>query len=133
MAVTTATTSDVSQALAMALADVAGLRVVWYVADTSRPPVCIVGQPRIDYTDNLGGFCRATWDYPLTIITIRNSERDAQAELSRLVSEVAQALDVAQVDGIAEISPQRADPVPGGVSVNGQDLPAYELRVLVRA
>ena len=131
MAVTTASTSDVSQALAMALADVPGLRVVWYVADTARPPVCIVGLPTIDYIDTQSGFCRATWDYPLTIVAMRNNDREAQSELSRFVSDVSLALDAAEPPGVFEITPTEARPI--SVNVNGQDLPAYELRVRVRA
>ena len=82
-----------AQVLAEALAGIAGLRVEPYVSDKSRPPVCIIGQPSIDWTDPESGFCWATWDFPLLLVTARNQDRSAQSELSRLVRDVANALN----------------------------------------
>lgn len=132
MSTTTATTRDVSEALAVSLADVEGLRVSWYVADTARPPVAIIGQPTIDYSDQASGFCAASWDYPVTIVVSRNNDREAQDALSRFVNDVALALDEAvPTSPVQLIAPLEARPIT--VNVAGQDVPAYELRVLVRA
>jgi hypothetical protein len=95
MAVTEAQTADVAQVLAEILGGVEGLRTSWWLADNSRPPVAILGQPSIDYVDPESPFCFATWDFPVVIVVNRGSgggERDAQRELSRLVSACALAL-----------------------------------------
>jgi hypothetical protein len=131
MAVTDATTLDVSLVLSAALADIQGLRVMAYVADASRPPVAIIGQPAIDWADPEAGFCWATWEYPITIITARNSDKEAQAELARLVRDVANALKGPEPAGVFSIQPLDARPTTATIS--GQELPAYVVRVQVRA
>jgi len=130
VAVTTKAGADVAQALQAALSGVEGLRVSWYVADTARPPIAIIAQPTIDYTDQSAGFCAASWDFPITIIVSRNGDREAQLALSRLVSEIAQALQEDATPGVF-IAPISARPL--AVNLAGQDVPAYELRALVRA
>lgn len=131
MAVTTRSTVDVATALSAELEAIDGLRVSWYVADTARPPIAIIAQPTIDYTDQTAGFCSASWDFPITIVVSRNADRDAQTELSRLVSEIAQALQAATPPGIFDIQPTIARPI--AVTLAGAELPAYELRATVRA
>jgi hypothetical protein len=132
MAVTAAQSVDVSQALATLLADVDGLRVEWYVADKSRPPVAVIGLPYIDWQDPDSGFCWATFEVPITIITARSNDRDAQVELSRLVRDVANALNTpGVVPGIFSID--LLDARSGTASIAGQELPAYNMRVRVRA
>lgn len=131
MATTTKQTVGVSQALADLLADVDGLRTYWYVSDTVRAPACVIGQPVLDFTDSTGGFCAAVWDYPLTVVVARASDRDAQTTMSRLLLEIVAALDV-EVDGVFSIEAVDARPAPG-VVVSGQELPAYLLNIRVRA
>lgn len=133
MAVTTRQTVDVSLVLAEALAGVEGLRVEWYISDKARPPVAVIGQPSIDWQDPESGFCWATWEYPVLLVTARTSERDAQVELSRLVRDTAGALDNFPTagTGVEFISP--LDARPAIATISGQELPAYNLRVQVRA
>lgn len=116
--------------LAMALAEVTGLRVQEFVADASRPPVAVIGQPDVDWTDPETGWCMANWEFPITLIVARNSDREAQAQLSRLVAECGQALQTFQVAGVFI---QPLDARPTVATISGQDLPAYLLRVQVRA
>jgi hypothetical protein len=130
MAVTTARLGDVAAILAGVLEVVPGLRTYAHVPDTFRPPGAVVGLPTIDYADSSAGFCSASHDFPVTLIVSRSNDREAQAELSRLLAEVVSALDVANVAGVT-IRPQTATPTTA--SVGGQDLPAYSLRVLVHA
>lgn len=131
MAVTTAATVDVSQALSACLAGVDGLRVDWFISDKSRPPCAIIGLPTIIWNDPESTFCWASWEYPISVVTARNSEREAQQELSRLVREVAAALSGPTPEGVFDI--QLLDARPNTVSISGQELPAYLVRVQVRA
>lgn len=131
MAVTTAQTIDVARVLAEALGDVDGLRVEWYPADKARPPVALVALAEIDYQDPEAGFCHATYTFPVTIVTARNNDRDTVTELYRLVGEVALALEHADGTGVFDISPLDARPTT--VTINGQELPAYTVRVQVHA
>jgi len=88
--------------------------------------------PTIDYADTGGTFCRSVWTYPLLVIVARNQDTQAQADLSAFVNQVALALEDAEPPaGIASIEPQVA--LPSSVLISGQELPAYTLRVLVRA
>jgi hypothetical protein len=130
MAVTTAQTVDISQALAGLLENVDGLRTYWHVSDATRPPACVIGLPSIDWLDQASGFCRATWTFPLTLVVTRNNDRDAQLQLSRLVMEIANALKP-DVPGIFSIEPQDARPTT--VTVSGVDQPGYQISVRVRA
>lgn len=131
MAVTTAQTVDVAQALAVLLADVDGLRVEAYVSDKSRPPVAVIALPTITWNDPGAGFCWASWEFPIAIITARNNDRDAQTELSRLVRDVANALNHSPVEGVQDI--QLLDANPTTATIAGQELPGYTLRVRVLA
>jgi hypothetical protein len=131
VSVTKAQTADVAQALADAIGTVEGLRVTWYIADNSRPPCAVIAQPTIDYADPEVPFCQASWEFPVVIVVNRSQDAAAQRELSRFVSEVANALNEAQPDGIFSIEPLTARPTT--VSLAGLDVPAYELRVRVRA
>jgi hypothetical protein len=132
MAVTEAQTVDVSQVVASMLAGVDGLRTDWYVSDASRPPVAVIGLPYINWADPSSTFCWAVWEYPVTVATARNNDRDAQLELSRLVRDVAVALDGPTPPGVFDVTllDARYDP---NFSISGQALPAYLVRVQVRA
>lgn len=131
MAVTAVRLGDLSKSLATMLEAIEGLRVYSFVPDNFRPPGVIVALPAIDFRDNQSGFCRATWTFPLSLIVPRNSEREAQDALSRLLSDIVVALDADPPDGIFSVEPM--DALTTSISVNGQDLPAYNLRVAVRA
>lgn len=130
MAGTASQTIDVTQVVASVLSDIEGLRAYWYVADVVRPPAAVVGQPDIDYADNQSGFCSATWTVPLTVVTSRTNDRDAQVEMSRLLSEIVAALG-ADVPDVFDIQPLDARPIT--VAVQGQDMPGYLLNIRVRA
>ena len=131
MAVTTAQTTDVAQALAGLLGGVSGLRVEPYISDKSRPPVAVIALPSITWDDPEAGFCWAAWEFPITVITARNQDRDAQTELSRLVRDVALALAHAPAPGIQDI--QLLDARPTTATIAGQELPGYTVRVKVLA
>ncbi len=104
----------------------------WWVSDASRPPVAIIAQPSIDYADTDAPFCFASWTFGIAIVVNRSNDREAQRELSRLVNEVALAIDTADAPaGVFDIA--ALDARPSVVSIAGTDLPAYELRVRVRA
>lgn len=131
MAVSTAQTVDIAQVLAGALVGVDGLRIEPYVSDKSRPPVAVIGLPFIDFQDSASGFCFARWEFPITIVTARNQDRDAQSELSRLVRDVANALTGPTPEGVFDI--QLLDARPATAAISGIELPAYNVRVQVRA
>jgi len=131
MAVTTAQTVDVAQALAVLLEGIGGLRVEPYVSDKSRPPVAVIALPRLRFDDPEAGFCFAAWEFPITIITARNQDRSAQEELSRLVRDVCNALMHPPAAGIGDVAPIAADPTTATIA--GQELPAYIVRVRVLA
>ena len=133
MAVTTVQTVDVSLVLAQALASVEGLRVEWFAADKSRPPVAVIGQPTIDWQDPASGFCWATWEFPVLLVTARNSDREAQLELSRLVRDVANAINDYPLAGTGVAFIAALDARPTIATISGQELPGYNLRVQVRA
>lgn len=133
MVVTTASTTDVSQVLSACLADISGLRVESYVADKARPPVAVIGLPIIDWTDPESAFCWASWEYPITVITSRANDKEAQAELARFVRDIANALDTADLAGTGVFSIQPLDARPAIATINGQELPAYNVRIQVRA
>jgi hypothetical protein len=132
MATTTAQTTDVAGVLSGLIESVEDLRVYPYVADTVRPPAAVIGQPELDFTDQSAGFCRAIWLFPVTLITTRTNERTAQAEMSKLLLDVVTALGGDAPDGVASIEPLSARPL-SGVAVNGQELPAYQLNIRIRA
>jgi hypothetical protein len=129
MAVTSAQTVDVAAELARLLRTT-DLRVHEYVVDTARPPCIVLGQPTIDFADPASGFCLATWDYPVNVITARTDPVAAQREMSQMLLDVVTALG-ADVPGVFAIEPQ--DARPQTVSVNGVELPSYVLAVRVRA
>lgn len=132
MPVPTSETVDVTKALTLVLESmVDGLRVEWGPLSTARPPVAVFGLPRIDWQDAAAGFCWGLFDVPLMIAVARSSEREAQLDLSRLVCEVANAFkNAGPIPGIFDIQPLAAEPTTA--NVNGQELPAYQLRVAVR-
>lgn len=130
MAVTTVQTTDITEVLAELLKSVDGLRAYPYVADNVRVPAAVISQPSIDFADQEASFCSATWVFPVHLVTMRNNERTAQQEMSKLIIEVVNALKT-DVDGVFSVEPLDARPVP--VTVNGQDLPGYLLNVRIRA
>lgn len=130
MALSDSTITDTAELLASALRGIAGLRVYPHVADTFRPPGVVIGLPVVDYTDPLAGFCGATYDHSVVLIVARNNDREAQRELSRWLGLIVPALRDTATPGVS-IEPQSARPGPH--TVNGQELPGYTLRVLVRA
>jgi hypothetical protein len=132
MAGTTQQTTDVAAVLLGLITTVPGLRAYPYVADTVRPPAAVIGQPELDFTDVSSGFCRATFLFPVTLITTRSNERAAQAEMSKLLLDVVTALGGDAPDGVLSIEPLNARPL-SGVAVNGQELPAYQLTIRIRA
>jgi hypothetical protein len=132
MAVTTQQTTDVAGVLHGLIKSVEDLRVYPYVADTVRPPAAVIGQPTIDFTDADAGFCRASWLFPVILITTRSSERAAQAEMSKLLLDVVTSTKGDTPDWVLSVEPLDARPVPG-VAVNGQELPAYQLNIRIRA
>jgi len=131
MAVTTAQTVDVSQALAMLLGSVDGLRVEWYVSDRARVPCAVVSLPTLTFDDPDSGFCWALWDYSIALVTARSDPRAAQEELSRLVRDVVNALSHQAPEGIYDI--QMLSATPSTTTIAGQELPSYIVRCQVRA
>lgn len=132
MAMTTSTIADVSQVLAEVIGTVEGLRTAWYIADNSRPPCAVLSQPTITYDDPETPFCFGTYEYSVVIVVNRSSDRDAQSDLARFVSETARVLnDAVPPDGVFSIEPLSASPTT--VTLGGQELPAYQLRARVRA
>jgi hypothetical protein len=132
MATTTAQTTDVAAILHGLIESVEGLRVFPFVADTVRPPAAVIGQPTLDFQDQSGGFCKAVWLFPVIIITTRSNDKAAQAEMSKFLLAVVGSLDGDAPDGLLSVEPLSARPL-SGVAVNGQELPAYELSVRIRA
>jgi hypothetical protein len=121
---------DVAGVLAELLEDVPNLRVYAYVADSVRPPAAVVGQPTLDFNDPDSAFCAATWNFPITVMTTRSNDREAQSAMSRLLLDIVNALGE-PVPGILDIQPIDARPVP--VTVSGQELPGYLLNIRIRA
>lgn len=136
MVTTTAQTTDLAQVIVDAVAGIDGLRCYAYVADTVRTPAggaaLVVMQPTVDYTDQLAGFCSASWSFPLSLVTTRANEREAQAALSRYLQLVTSALSAAQSPpGVASVEP--IDARPTAVTVSGVDQPGYTINVRIRA
>lgn len=131
MAISDTTATDTAALLASILEPIDGLRVYAYVADTFRPPGVVIGLPRIDYADQSGGFCAAVYDHSLAVIVSRNSDRDAQRALAEWVARIVIALRDSTLTGAAGLEVLTAE--PGSHNVNGQELPGYTVRVLVRA
>ena len=130
MSTSTRQTTDIAGALQTMIETVPGLRVYPFIADTVRPPAAVIGQPSIDFTDQSGGFCRAVWTFQVTLVTTRANERAAQAEMSQLILDVVTALEGDAP--VLSVEPLEARPLTG-VTVNGQELPAYALTIRIRA
>lgn len=137
MATTGVTTGDLADEIARILATIPDLRVYAWVADTFRPPGVVIGQPDIDYADTGSGFCKASWQFPLTIVASRNQDRDAQRKLADIVTAIVTAIaDVELNDSVILSNTFSIEPltaVPITATVAGQDLPGYLLRVEIRA
>ena len=131
MAVTTTQTVDVTSALETLLNSVEGLRAYRYVADNVRVPAAVIAMPSVTFNDPDSGFHGARWEFPVSLIVSRNADRAAQDALARMLSEVAQAIWTTEVDGVYSIEATTA--VPVSITVSGQELPAYTLRVIARA
>jgi hypothetical protein len=131
MSVTKTRTRDVAAALSAALSNVTGLRVYSYVADTFRPPGVVIGSPERNYADDSAPFGLTAFTFPLALIHSRNTDRDAQEALDDFVDAVAVALDATQEPLLFSVEPQSAYAQP--ITVAGQELPGYVMRVLVRA
>ena len=106
-------------ALAGMLEPITDLRVYAYVADTFRPPGVVIAQPDVDFADGQSGYCRATWMYPLTIVVSRSNDREAQSDLSRLLLEVARALDSTPPPGVFSVEPLDGHPTTANVAGQG--------------
>lgn len=132
MSATTKQTTDIAKVLHDLIDAIPDVRSYAYVADTVRVPAAVIGQPELDFEDQSSGFCKATWTFPITLIVKRSNERTAQQDLSKLILDVVTALNGEAPDGVLSIEPMNARPLPG-VSVGGQELPAYQLNVRVRA
>jgi hypothetical protein len=131
MATTTTVGTDLAQMIAGALEGIGGLRVYWYVSDAVRPPAVVVAQPSVDYTDTLGGFCHATWTYPLTLVVTRNNDRQAQLDMAAYLQQVTSTLAAITGPDVYAVEPVEARPTT--VTVSGQELPGYAITVRVRA
>ena len=123
--------ADVAKVLANILGGIPKVRVHSYVADTTRVPAIVIGLPDVSWVDEDAGPCWATWTYPLTLVVARSNDRDAQADLSRLLDDTATALAKADPDELTTVEPLNA--TPATVTVAGQELPGYTLTVRVRA
>lgn len=135
MAVSTAQTTDVAQVLGDLLADVPDVRVYVYVADLTRVPsnggAVVISLPTIDWQDPESGFCWARWEFSLAVLTTRSSDRGAQQELSRLVRDVANALNGPVPAGVFSV--ELLDARPSTASIAAAEYPSYNVRVAVRA
>jgi hypothetical protein len=131
MATTTQQTTDVTAVLEQILTDVDGLRVYTQVLDTVRPPAVVIAQPGLVFNDFTAGFCAAIWTFGLTVIVSRNNDRAAQTAMSKYLLDIVAALNAADPDGVLSIEPESATPV--AITLSGQELPAYTIRVRVRA
>jgi hypothetical protein len=131
MAVSTLQATDLTAVLEEILKTVPDLRVYRYVVDSFRPPGAIVTLPTITYNDPEAGYCASTWEFGVSLIVSRTNDRAAQDALSRMVSEVAQAVDSARVDGL--VSLQMLTATPTMITVSGQESPAYNLVIQIRA
>jgi hypothetical protein len=131
MAVTTATTVDIASVLEQLLNEVEGLRAYRYISDAARVPCAIVSLPTITWNDPDSAFCSSSWAFGVSLVVSRANDRASQDALSRMVSEVAQVLDGAEVDGLFSVEMQTA--VPTTITMSGVESPAYNLSVLIRA
>ena len=123
--------ADVAKVLANILGGIPKVRVHSYVADTTRVPAIVIGLPDVSWVDEDAGPSWATWTYPLTLVVARSNDRDAQADLSRLLDDTATALAKADPDELTTVEP--VDGHPQIVNLAGADLPGYQLNVRVRA
>jgi hypothetical protein len=131
MAVGTAVGIDIASVLEELVGSVEGLRAYRYVADNFRPPGAVIALPTIDYDDPAAPFGASSWSYPIAVIVSRNQDRAAQDALARMLAEVVAVVDGANVAGVISVDVISA--TPAALTVSGQELPAYNVRVRVRA
>lgn len=131
MAATGVQTTDVTAVLEEILKGVEDLRVYTQILDTVRPPAVVIAQPTLTFNDPTSGFCAATWAFGLTVLVSRNQDRASQTALSQYVLDIVSALNDADAPGVLSIEPLDASPV--SVSLGGTDVPAYTIRVRIRA
>jgi hypothetical protein len=124
---------DIAEALAAALAVIPDVRTYAYGPDNFLPPGISVQQPTMNWESGSRTFCAIQWTYPLLVAVARNSEREAQASLYRLVEAISDVLaEDHDLGGLVQTA-RLTTASPATVTSNGQEYPGYSLTVEVIA
>lgn len=123
----------VAEALASTLGSVPDLRSYAYMPDTFRPPGAVVGQPDILMDGVERTFCSAQWEFPVHLVVIRGTEKQAQSDIYTFIDGIMKAVENdTTLGGVAYMSTV-VDARPEVVSSQGQELPGYLIRIQVLA
>lgn len=126
------TGADLAAALATALADVEGVRVHTYPPDAFQPPGIVIGLPTLSW-EGERTFEALNWEFPISLIVPRLTDRQVVADLGALLTAVAAALgEDPTLGGVAEYS-RLLDASPTAITVGSTDLPGYTVRVQILA
>jgi hypothetical protein len=124
---------DIAEALAGALSVIPDVRVYAWMPDTFNAPGIVVGQPAMDWEGDGRTFQNISWEFPVAVVVLRNTDREAQAALYRLVEAVADVLaEDHDLGGLVQTS-RLLNASPTTVTTNGQELPAYALAIRIIA
>ena len=125
--------ADIAAALASALSVIPDVRTYAYGPDTFLPPGIAVQQPSMNWEAGNRTFDAITWQFPLLVAVPRNTEREAQASLYRLVEAISDVLaEDHDLGGFVETA-RLLNASPATVTSNGQDYPGFALTVEVIA
>jgi len=124
---------DISEALAAALSVIPDVRVYAYGPDSFLPPGIAVQQPTMNWEAGNRTFSAIQWTYPLLVAVARNSEREAQASLYRLVEAISDVLaEDHDLGGVVQTA-RLTTASPATVTSNGSDYPGYSITIEVIA
>jgi hypothetical protein len=124
---------DIAEALTASLSVIPGVRIYAYGPDNFLPPGIAVQQPSMNWDTQNRTFDAIQWTFPLLVAVARNSEREAQASLYRLVEAISDVLAEDHDLGGHVQTARLTTASPATVTSNGQEYPGYSLTVEVIA
>jgi hypothetical protein len=124
---------EIAEALATALSVIPDVRTYAWMPDSFSPPGIVVGQPSMDWEGDQRTFCNIAWEFPLTVAVLRNTDREAQAALYRVVEAIGDVLSEDHDLGGHVQTSRLLNANPVIISSSGQEFPAYVITVRVIA
>jgi hypothetical protein len=124
---------EIAEALAATLSAIPDIRIYAYGPDNFLPPGIAVQQPTMTWETQNRTFGAIQWTFPLLMAVARNSEREAQNSLYRLVEAVSDVLaEDHDLRGTVQTA-RLTTASPATVTSSGQEYPGYSLTVEVIA